>query len=155
MSRPAEPWKRQAKGDRLERRAEIPGDVRELRVLAPFEGARGRLPSPRAQACVVAEQVAHWPQTHSHQWCGDGAVAASPAPGATCANCFYWRQPGGGLNPVDRGDMPMAWWAHAGYCARHAPRPVSEPGARAFWRATHAADACAEGQPGERDNPAV
>ena len=112
---------------------------------------RRRAPDPATRA----EQVAHWPQTHSHQWCGDGAVAASPTPGATCADCFYWRRPTGGLNPVDRGDMPMSWWARAGHCARHAPKPVSEPGARAFWRATHSVDACAEGRPRKRDNPAA
>jgi len=120
--------------------------------LREHEGdCRRRAPRP----ATSAEQVAHWPQTHSYQWCGDGAVAASLAPGAACADCFYWRQPSGGLNPVDRGDMPMAWWARAGYCARHAPKPVSEPGARAFWRATHSADACAEGRPHKRDNPAA
>ena len=105
-----------------------------------------RAPAP----AHIPEQAAHWPQTNSNQWCGDGAVAAETAPGATCADCFYWRQPSAGLNPLDRKDMPMAWWTHAGYCARHAPEPVSEPGARAFWRATHGTDCCAEGRPRNR-----
>ncbi len=99
---------------------------------------------------VRAEQVAHWPLTHGHQWCGEGALAASPAPGSTCGDCLYWRHPEDGLNPVDRGDMPMSWWARAGYCVRRAPRPASEPGARAFWRATHIESSCGEGLPRDR-----
>jgi hypothetical protein len=62
-----------------------------------------------------------------------------------CADCAFWRQPAGGLNPVNRGDMPMAWWARAGLCARHAPEPANEPGPRAFWRATLDMDFCGEG----------
>jgi hypothetical protein len=68
-----------------------------------------------------------------------------------CVDCVVWRRPGLGLNPVSRGDMPMAWWARAGQCARHAPRPVSEPGPRAFWRATLGTDCCAEGEPRKSD----
>jgi hypothetical protein len=93
------------------------------------------------------EQVAHWPQTHSRQWCGEGIAAPSLPMGTRCADCVYWRHPDGGLNPVNRGDMPMAWWARAGICARNAPRSVSEPGPRAFWRATLETDSCAEGAP--------
>jgi hypothetical protein len=55
----------------------------------------------------------------------------------------------GGLNPVNRGDMPMAWCARAGLSARHAPLAV-EPGPRSFWRATQDADFCAEGSPRQR-----
>jgi hypothetical protein len=94
----------------------------------------------------LPEEAAHWPQTRSWQWCGEG-VAAPPLSTVTrCAECAFWRQPEGGLNPVNRGDMPMSWWARAGVCARHAPRPVSEPGPRAFWRATLGTDCCAEGE---------
>ena len=32
-------------------------------------------------------------------------------------------------------------------CARHAPRPVPEPGTRSFWRAREGTDFCAEGLP--------
>ena len=60
------------------------------------------------------EEVAHWPQTHSRQWCGEGVAAAPLSIGSRCADCVFWRHPDGGLNPVNRGDMPMAWWAHAG-----------------------------------------
>jgi hypothetical protein len=91
------------------------------------------------------EEVAHWPQTHSWQWCGEGIAAAPLSIGSRCADCIYWRHPDGGLNPVNRGDLQMAWWAHAGSCARHAPRPASEPGPRAFWRATKDTDYCADG----------
>ena len=48
--------------------------------------------------------------------------------GTRCADCVFWRRPDGGLNPVNRGDMPMAWWARAGICARHAPRPSASLG---------------------------
>ncbi len=96
---------------------------------------------------VTPEEVAHWPQTHSWQWCGEGVAAEPQSIGAHCADCIYWGHSEGGLQPVNRGDMPMAWWTHAGICARHAPDPVSEPGPRAFWRATHNTDFCAEGVP--------
>jgi hypothetical protein len=97
------------------------------------------------------EEVAHWPQTHSRQWCGEGVAAPPLSIGSRCADCVFWRHPDGGLNPVNRGDMPMAWWANAGICARHAPRTSSEPGPRAFWRATLATDFCADGVARERD----
>jgi hypothetical protein len=99
---------------------------------APDTGARG-------------EEVAHWPQTRAQQGCGDGVAAPTPSAAVTCGECVFWRRPAHGFSPVDRGDMPMSWWAHAGYCARHAPKPSSEPGARAFWRATSSADGCGEG----------
>jgi hypothetical protein len=54
------------------------------------------------------EEVAHWPQTHSRQWCGEGAAAALRSIGSRCADSVFWRHPG--LNPVNQGDMPMAWW---------------------------------------------
>ena len=91
------------------------------------------------------DEAAHFPQTHSWQWCGDGVAAEPMSIGSHCADCIYWRQPAHGLNPVDRHDMPMVWWAHAGLCARNAPRPVPEPGPRMFWHATNGADFCAEG----------
>ncbi len=99
--------------------------------------------APRAS--IRPEEAAHWPQTHSREWCGEGVAAEALSIGCRCADCRYWRHPDGGLNPVNRGDMPMAWWARAGICALHAPYPVSEPGPRAFWRATRDTDFCAEG----------
>jgi|HubBroStandDraft_3_1064219.scaffolds.fasta_scaffold70530_3 hypothetical protein len=99
------------------------------------------------QTSIHPEEAAHWPQTRSWQWCGEGVAAEALSIGAQCADCIYWRHSEGGLHPVNRGDMPMAWWAHAGICARHAPYPVSEPGPRAFWRATQDTDFCAEGLP--------
>ena len=101
------------------------------------------------------EQVGHWPQTHSRQWCGEGVAAEPLSVGSHCAQCIFWRHPDGGLNPVNRGDMPMSWWARAGICARHAPRPISEPGHRAFWRATRDTDFCADGVARERGRRAV
>ncbi len=96
---------------------------------------------------IRPDEAAHFPQTHNWQWCGEGVAAEPMSIGSRCADCLYWRRPDGGLNPVNRRDMPMAWWAQAGICARHAPRPVPEPGPRAFWRATQGADFCAEGLP--------
>jgi hypothetical protein len=91
------------------------------------------------------EEAARWPQTHSWQWCGEGLAAGGSPIGSRCADCVYWRRTEAGLNPIDRRDMPMAWWARAGICARHAPRPVPEPGPRSFWRATQDSDFCGEG----------
>ena len=98
-------------------------------------------------ASHIAEEVAHWPLTRSWQWCGEGIAAAPLSIGSDCANCMFWRRPEVGLNPVNRGDMPMAWWERAGLCARYAPPPVREPGPRGFWRATLDIDFCAEGEP--------
>jgi hypothetical protein len=98
-----------------------------------------------------SEEVAHWPQTRRYQGCGDGEPATSPTPGSTCEFCVFWHRPAGGLRPFNRGDMPMSWWAQAGICVRHAPKPFSEPGARAFWRATSAAEGCGEGRPRNPD----
>jgi hypothetical protein len=100
--------------------------------------------APRAAS--QAEAIAHWPQTQPQQWCGEGIVAAA-RPGSTCAACLYWRHSEGGLDPTNRGDMLKAWWARAGICLRYAPRPVSEPGPRAFWKATGEGDGCGEGEP--------
>jgi hypothetical protein len=112
------------------------------------------------RACAVAtrrsrrtapQRSPHWPQTHGQQWCGEGVTAAPLSIGSRCADCVFWRHPDGGLNPVNRGDMPKVWWTHAGIWARHAPRPDSEPGPRAFWRATQDTDFCADGVAREQD----
>jgi hypothetical protein len=97
------------------------------------------------EASARSEEVAHWPQTRGVQGCGDGAPASSGETDVTCGDCVFWRRPAHGFSPTDRGDMPMSWWLHAGYCARHAPTPAAEPGARAFWRATSSADGCGQG----------
>jgi hypothetical protein len=94
-----------------------------------------------------SEEVAHWPHTRGYQGCGDGAAALAPGQGSQCGECAFWHRPDQGFSPVDRGDMPWSWWVHAGYCVRHAPRPASGPGIRAFWRATSNADWCGEGAP--------
>ena len=99
------------------------------------------------EASVHRDEAAHWPQTHSYEGCGEGVEAEAMSIGSHCADCVFWRRPEHGLHPVDRGDMPMAWWATAGMCTRHAPRPIHEPGPRSFWRATRDTDFCAEGLP--------
>ncbi len=91
-----------------------------------------------------AEEVAHWPQTYGAQGCGDG-VEGEASGQATCSTCVFWRRYKSGMHPMNRADMPNSWWARAGVCARHAPRPLSEPGPRAFWRATADSDSCGEG----------
>ena len=98
-------------------------------------------------AATRPETTAHWPLTHELEGCGDGVAAAPFSIGAYCVNCLHWRRPERGLNPVNRGDMPMSWWARAGHCTRHAPRPSREPGPRGFWRATLDTDFCGEGAP--------
>jgi len=98
-----------------------------------------------------AETVAHWPLTRRIDRCGDGVVADRFSLGAYCADCIHWRRPEQGLNPLNRGDMPMAWWARAGHCMRHAPRAVQDPGPRGFWPATLDIDFCGEGAPRDSD----
>lgn len=97
------------------------------------------------EASTRPEEVAHWPHTRSRQWCGEGVAATQLPIRLHCADCVFWRHPDGGLNPVDRGDMQMLWWTHAGVCARHAPRPDTAPGPRGFWRATKDVDFCGDG----------
>ena len=96
------------------------------------------------EATFRAEEVAHWPQTHGRQGCGDG-VPAEELQRVNCADCVFWRRYKGGMHPMNRADMPNSWWARAGICARHAPMPITEPGPRAFWRATAENDGCGEG----------
>ena len=70
----------------------------------------------------------------------------------SCGQCGHWQtNPDGGLNPTDRNDKRMAWWRQAGLCVRRSPGPSSTPGNRAFWRATHTTDFCAEGEPVPED----
>jgi hypothetical protein len=102
-----------------------------------------RLRAPRPS--VRSDEVAHWPQTHGEQWCAEGVASPSLATRTRCSACLYWRRPDSGIDPSDRRDMPKAWWGGAGRCARRAPRPSSEPGARTFWRATHGEDSCGQG----------
>jgi hypothetical protein len=124
-----------------ERRPSQCGECVYWTRLREFEGVCRRHAPPAAHR---PDEVAHWPQTHVSQVCGEGLVAAQ-RPGSTCAACIYWRGTPGGRNPVDRGDMPKAWWARAGLCARSAPRPCAEPGPRAFWLATADVDGCGDG----------
>jgi hypothetical protein len=112
------------------------------KMARPSEGwCLRRAPVPVGEA----ERIAHWPTTHGAQGCGEFLERGSAYEMPACGDCRYWRKPAQGLQPVDRGDKPTAWWAQAGKCARHAPTPQSEPGPRAFWRASHASDSCAEG----------
>jgi hypothetical protein len=106
--------------------------------------------APRAS--LRSDEVAHWPQTREREVCGEGRVGALRAC-VSCPQCVHWRRPSAGLNPVDRGDMSMGWWARAGLCVRDAPWPSAEPGPRCFWRATGESDACGEGL--ERDGTAA
>jgi hypothetical protein len=112
------------------------------KMARPEEGwCLRRAPKPAG----VAEGIAHWPTTHGAQGCGEFMAAGSAYELVACGDCRYWRRHAQGLQPVDRGDKPAGWWAQAGKCTRHAPAPQSEPGPRAFWRASHVSDCCAEG----------
>jgi hypothetical protein len=113
------------------------------RLLRPKEGLCQR----NAPNAGDAEQIAHWPETHADQWCGAFETASSARVLTECGDCRFWRRPPNGFEPDDKSDKLASWWAKAGNCARHAPRPSSDPGPRAFWLATHATDQCAEGMP--------
>jgi hypothetical protein len=96
--------------------------------------------------CSASDGIAHWPTTHGRQGCGEFTATGSHPKRVACGDCAFWHRPELGLQPVDRGDKPASWWNQAGLCIRHAPRPVSDPGPRAFWCATHQADSCADGR---------
>jgi hypothetical protein len=94
----------------------------------------------------TVDEVAHWPLTHSNDQCGDGIIAQAGRRGVICAACTYWRRPPEGLFPYGRRDQLSEWWKHAGHCTRFAPWPSPNPGARAYWRATHETDGCFDGE---------
>ncbi|MCI4679389.1 hypothetical protein K9U33_12135 [Rhodoblastus acidophilus] len=113
------------------------------KMARPREGwCRRHAPKPSS----VSDRISHWPTTHGGQGCGEFAAADANNEPVACNDCVYWHQPALGLQPVDRGDKLGSWWAEAGLCVRRAPTPVSEPGPRAFWCATHHADGCADGR---------
>jgi hypothetical protein len=112
------------------------------KIARPGEGwCQRRAP----EAAGSSDRVAHWPTTHGGQGCGEYLTLGAAFDRVDCADCRYWRRPANGLQPIDRGDKAAAWWEKAGLCARRAPLPQSEPGPRAFWRASHAGDSCSEG----------
>lgn len=98
--------------------------------------------------CQNMDEVAHWPLTRKYESCGEGVQAPKDrVPYLRCDACLYWRPVGEGIDPMLRQDQLSGWWRHAAYCARYAPVPVKEPGPRAYWRATNAADGCFDGKP--------
>ena len=112
------------------------------KMARPGEGrCLRRAPKPVPES----DRISHWPTTHGAQGCGEFVEIGAAFDFVLCGQCRYWRKPAAGLQPIDRGDKPSHWWAQAGLCTRHAPSPVSEPGPRAFWRASHVADSCGEG----------
>ncbi len=112
------------------------------KMARPGEGVcQRRAPDP----AYDADRVAHWPTTHGVQGCGEFLRQGSAYDLVDCAACRFWRRPALGITPVDRADKPLSWWARAGHCQRKAPEPQSDPGPRAFWRACHESDGCAEG----------
>jgi hypothetical protein len=114
------------------------------KMARPTEGwCTRRAPSPT----VEPGRIAHWPTTHGGQGCGEFLHVGAALETIACGACRFWHRPDNGLQPVDKGDKPSQWWAQAGLCCRHAPAPASEPGPRAFWRASHGTDSCAEGMP--------
>jgi hypothetical protein len=112
------------------------------KMARPGEGrCLRRAPKPVPES----DRISHWPTTHGGQGCGEFVEIGAAFDFVLCGQCRYWRKPAAGLQPIDRGDKPSHWWAQAGLCTRHAPNPVSEPGPRAFWRASHVTDSCGEG----------
>ena len=106
---------------------------------------RRRAPRPAGGTDVVA----HWPETYAEEGCGEGVRGAASAVTQVCGDCAHWR-PGrleSGLEPADLNEQPRAWWRKAGRCTRHAPLPLTSPGVRLVWAASHATDACGEGKP--------
>jgi hypothetical protein len=102
---------------------------------------RAHAPEPTARI----DDIAHWPQSHGDEGCGEGRPARGSPSAVACRVCIFWRRSPNGLNPLNRIDKTMTWWQGAGHCVRLSPKPRSEPGNRAFWRVTHGDDGCAEG----------
>lgn len=104
----------------------------------------------RRHAPATAErsyEIARWPETRALDGCGEGETVNASEKGQVCRSCAYWHRPGNGIDPPRRSDRLGAWWTEAGFCRRYAPRPGSDIGMHAFWRATNAADHCFDGRP--------
>ncbi len=112
------------------------------RMSRPNEGWCLRLAPDVASS---ADRIAHWPLTHGEQYCGEFESSAAALKLPHCVDCRFWRRPQNGFEPVDRGDKLFSWWENAGHCCRNAPRPSTDPGPRAYWPATNAADQCGSG----------
>jgi hypothetical protein len=111
--------------------------------LTTRDGAcRRYAPRPRD----AANEAAHWPRTHAMDVCGEWRDAARERTRIQCGYCAFWKHPAEGLHPENFADQAEDFWRQAGYCLRHAPKPSAAPGQRAFWRATHRFDGCAEGE---------
>jgi len=111
---------------------------------APGGRCRRHAPSPGYDAF----EVAHWPAVPPDGRCGSGAaVTDGTGPGTvTCGSCAHWLRPDGEpVRPDYRRGLPGGWWSDSGYCTRLAPSPSGEEDRRAFWRVTHAADGCGDG----------
>lgn len=115
------------------RHAEAPDG--HCRLLAPFAGD------------YESNVPAHWARTRRDDFCGEWRAKDDIEARRFffCARCRYWEHVAGGITPIDLADQLPEWWARAGHCKRHPPRPGTLPGAKAHWRATHESDGCCEG----------
>ena len=125
------------------------------RFWAPFNATVGVCRRTAPRPAEATDTVAHWPETFAEEGCAEGLAKDPDSELQACASCAYW-MPSiayGGLEPVDYNDQPRVWWRHAGRCVRHAPGPLTAPGLRLVWPATHEGDSCGEGAHGAPRSP--
>jgi hypothetical protein len=144
-------WKALASGETMERSSRQVVRCHECACWAELNQLDGSCRRHAPNTSDTVDEVAHWPLTHLDDQCGE-AIAAQTATrrGVKCNDCVYWRRPSGGLFPYGRRDQLSEWWKQAGRCTRFSPWPSPNPGARAYWRATHETDGCFDGEAKEK-----
>jgi hypothetical protein len=119
---------------------------------------RRHAPSPSLGMGTQGQKVA-WPETRDTDRCGDGSTDTPPV---HCEHCVHWFQADGKpLDPPSGGgsgfwavqaDEKREWWAHSGYCTRHAPSPALGELRAAYWKVTNGKlDGCGDGEELEPD----
>jgi len=104
---------------------------------------RRHAPTPGAEEY----ELPFWPKVRPGDRCGMGAALAALENPVACGRCIHWWQPGDRpLAPPYRQGQPAEWWQRTGLCTRFAPSPSTDDYRRTFWKVTHAADGCGDGE---------
>jgi hypothetical protein len=99
-------------------------------------------------------ELTYWPLVKATDRCGAGQVVDDGTETTSCARCLHWFQPGGQpISPKYRQGKSVEWWEQSGYCTRFAPGPSNDHSRQAYWRVTHSADRCGDGEEAEVGEP--
>ena len=98
-------------------------------------------------------ELTYWPLVKATDRCGDGQVVDDGT--ETVLRSLpplvpAWRPP---ISPKYRQGKSVEWWEQSGYCTRFAPGPSNDHSRQAYWRVTHSADRCGDGEEAEVGEP--